>query len=138
MERRKFIRLTGGLSMAYVLSAGCVVREASHSRHLVATSSKRAAYLKDMLDRLCTELVTRPAGSEAYHKGCDLFKSEMEKALPNVHFDRFPMTFWELSGKAVFKVKGNNLDITPFFQTPATPAQGLTGILEATSRISTV
>jgi hypothetical protein len=99
------------------------------SRVLVSTPAKRAKYLRGMLEALCTRIGPRPAGSKGYDDGARIIRREMERSLPRVSHDRFPLTGWEPVGEAAFQVGSRRLETYIAENSPATPKEGVSGKL---------
>lgn len=128
MRRRRFL--------SACLAAGVLpaAQGRPDSRHLVNTPAKRAEYLKGMLRALCTELGPRFACTEACEKGAQLIRRELERALPVVQLDTFPITGWELVGEQELRVGGKRLETYVAQYGPGTPAGGLSGVIRKAGR----
>jgi len=122
LSRRKWILLSGA---AFAARLG----GAAGSGHLVSTPAKRAQYLKKMLHALCTELGPRPACSKACEAGALAIKREMERALPSVALDTFPITGWELTAEPELRVGDTRIETYPAHSGPGTPEAGLRGVV---------
>ncbi|MCC6862348.1 MAG: M28 family peptidase [Bryobacterales bacterium] len=121
MTRRELASLCGGVLLES--------RARGAGRPVLSTPEERAAYLRTMLEALCTRIGPRPSPSKGYDAGAALIEREMKRFLPRVARDSFPVTGWEAVGEAQFRVGGRPLETYIAENSPATPPDGVRGRL---------
>jgi len=132
MKRRSFIETAGGTALMALLYNRCAAPgKLPNSTALVDTPEKRAAYLDNMLNELCADIGTKPAGSPNYQKAALIVKREMEKAFPIVELDTFTLERWVLKGEPEFRIGGIPVETYPAHGSLGTPPEGITGMLRA-------
>jgi hypothetical protein len=129
MKRRSMMGILGGATLAGGARAGWSAPKASAAWSSIDTPEKREAYTKGLLKELCTDLGPHPSGTPEYDRAADIIEREMNRSLPKVEQVRFDMEGWKLKGKPLFTVGNTELEICPYYGTPGTPAQGITGII---------
>ncbi|MFN7923359.1 MAG: M28 family peptidase [Bryobacteraceae bacterium] len=99
----------------------------------VDTEEHRAAYLKRMLDELCTKLGPRPSGSKAFEAGIRIALRELKAALPQAELDEVTFRRWIPVGQARLRVAGQNRETYIADNSPGTPKGGVRGTWRAVS-----
>lgn len=132
IKRRDFIGLAG--SGALLTLAGYpVLGQAGNPGDLVGTPEKRLDYTRKLLEKLCTDLGPKPAGSKAYAKGARIILQEMKHSLPGAGLDRFTFEKWELISSSDLVVGGQHIEALPRYGGEGTSEEGITGILQKTN-----
>ena len=130
MKRRDFIGVAGKSLLLTPIINGCELKKTARSSgHLVETPEKRAEYLAEMLEALCTQIGPHPIGSPEYDKAALIVKKEMESALPIVELDTFTFERWVLRSEPELYVGEQRLETCPGHGTSGTPEEGITGVL---------
>ncbi|MCE5251945.1 M28 family metallopeptidase [bacterium] len=131
MKRRDFLTVSAQSAFIAQLASGCsLTRSMRGSRHLVDTPEKRAGYLEEMLEKLCTDIGPHPIGSPQYDQAARIVWKEMKRSLPVVGMDTFTFERWVLSGDPELFVGGAKLDAYICHGTSGTPPEGITGFVK--------
>lgn len=129
MKRRNFIYTAGSLSVPLMLSGCSSLRMAKNGQSIVSTPEKRAAYLDEMLRKMCTETGPRPVGSPAFDKGAKIIYHEMKRSLKFVEKDEFTFENWVVNGPFSLEIGGEKIPCLPGELSESTPGDGFSGIL---------
>lgn len=129
MKRRDFLATCGAVLSAGTAACGGI----PDGRSIVDTPEKHAAYMRDMLKRLCTDLGPHPCGSPEYDIAADIVRREMERSLPHVFYDTLAFDRWMLIGDAVFTIDGIRMDSFIAHGAGGTSREGIRGVLRQCS-----
>lgn len=108
------------------------------SRRELDTPEQRAAYLREMLDALCTRIGPRPSGSAGFNKGIALVERELRRALPVVMRDSLRFRRWAVTGKPHFIVGDRALETFVADNSPETPGREVSGTLRKAGQYEVV
>ena len=129
MKRRNVFGILGGATLFGTALMGCSATKPS-VWSTIDTPEKREVYAKGLLDELCTDIGPHPSGTPEHDRAADIFEREMKRSLPIVEQVWFDMEGWKLKGTPLFKVGDTELEACPYYGTPGTPSEGITGILQ--------
>ena len=93
------------------------------------TRERRAAYVEQMLQALCTDPGPHPSGTEAYVQVARRIYAELEPALPLVLLDRY-LDFWQALPRPEIIYQGKQVAVEVAENCAGTGAAGFTGIIE--------
>lgn len=102
---------------------------AAPSRRELDTPERRAAYLQEMLDALCTRIGPRPSGSRGFNAGIAIVERELRRTLPVVMRDSLRFRRWTVTGKPYFVVGDRALETYVADNSPETPGREVSGTL---------
>lgn len=102
---------------------------AAPPRRELDTPVRRAAYLREMLDALCTRIGPRPSGSKGFDAGIAIVERELRRALPIVVRDSLKFRRWTVTGKPYFIVGDRALETYVADNSPETPGREVSGTL---------
>lgn len=128
MRRRNVLGIMGGAALTGSAFVRCSAEEPS-AWSTIDTPEKREAYTTRLLKELCTDIGPHPAGTPEHDRAAAIFEREMKRSLPIVEQVWFDMENWKLTGTPLFKIGDAELEVSPYYGTPGTPAKGVTGIL---------
>ena len=128
MKRRHVLGILGGASIAGPALVGCATSKPS-IMSIIDTPEKRKEYARGLLRELCTYIGPHPSGTPEHDRAAAIFEREMKRSLDKVEQVWFDMEGWKLIGTPLFKVGDTELEACPYYGTPGTPPEGITGIL---------
>jgi len=129
MKRRHILGILGGASIAGTALSGCSAPKPS-AMSIIDTPEKRKEYTAGLLRELCTDIGPHPSGTPEYDRAAAIFEREMKRSLDKVEQVWFDMEGWKLTGPPLFRVGDTELEVCPYYGTPGTPPDGITGILQ--------
>ena len=104
-----------------------------HTRRLVETTKKRAAYFEKMLKRLCPDLGPHPSGTRAYEKAAKIIHREMAAAIPAAFLDRY-LDFWATVPRPEILFQGTRLNVAIAENCSGTSDAGFNGVINRINR----
>lgn len=131
LSRNEFLKLGGSaLLLSLVGNYNLFGQSLPNSQHLVDNALKREAYLKRLLEIICTDIGPHRFGTAEYEKVALIYKKEFELASANVIQDWVPFSMWEPTSRPVFRIGDTELETMPYKGISGTPKGGSTGILK--------
>ena len=129
MKRRSLLGAMGGAALMGQTLAGCSTSKPS-GWSTIDTPEKRAAYTKKLLIELCDDIGPHPSGTPEHDRAANIFEREMKRSLDDVEQVWFDMEAWKLTGTPLFKVGETEVEACPYYGTPGTRPEGISGILK--------